>query len=486
MMSKHIWCVAIATVLSLFPTVVRGQAKPRGDAPHRSGRSAGTDLRVSDDGHNLLLRNGKPFFYLADTGWELFSRTSREEAARYLDDRQQKRFTVIQTAFLALAEGPNAYGHKPVRYEDLNPITTPGNSPADAKAYDYWDHVDYILKEAAARGLRVAIAPFRQQLVPKNRADAERYGRFLGERYGRQPNLIWMVGFDPSAEQIDAQADTYRAVARGIAAGAAGGNADYDKVFLTFQPAGRHSSSRWFHNDAWLRFNMVQSGHGRDTASWKMIAADYAKKPAKPVLDAEATYEGHPLGNVPRDPQTDKRVLSDDADVRKYAYWNLFAGACGHTYGHHSVWQMYVPGRHKESYEAVAGWKEALDAPGAKQMGHVRKLIEARPILSRVPDQSLVVDAKDGGEHIGAARGKDYAYIYTAEGQPFVVVLGKISGVRVRGLWFNPRTGTSQAAGEFPNRGTQTFQPPTRGRGHDWVLILDDVATKYSVPDVGK
>jgi Protein of unknown function (DUF4038) len=28
---------------------------------------------------------------------------------------------------------------------------------------------------------------------------------------------------------------------------------------------------------------------------------------------------------------------SDDYDARQAAYWSLLAGACGHTYGNHSI-----------------------------------------------------------------------------------------------------------------------------------------------------
>lgn len=471
-MNDRVRWVALLALVSLAAAPARARDKP----------SAGPDLRASADGHHLVRQDGAPFVYLADTCWELFARTTRAEAVRYLDDRKAKRFTVIQTAFLALHEGPNALGDTPVHYRDLTPITTPGDAAHDATAYDYWDHVDFVLNEATVRGLTVSVAPFRQQLVPKTQAAAERYGRFLGERYGKRPNLVWPVGFDPSAEQVDKQADIYRAVARGIAAGASGGKADTAKVFLTFHPSGPNSSSRWFHGDDWLRLNLVQSGHRRDSASWELIARDYARAPAKPVLDAEPTYEGHPLGNVPRDPVTGKRVLSDAADVRKSAYWNLLAGAAGHAYGHHSVWQMYVPGRHKQGYEAVIGWTDALDAPGAKQMQHVRALIESRPMLSRVPDQSLVTDALAGGQHIRAARGDGYALVYTPEGQPFTAVLGKIAGERVRAAWFDPRTGATTAAGEWPNRGTKVFTPPASGWGSDWVLMLDDAGQTFAAP----
>jgi hypothetical protein len=27
--------------------------------------------------------------------------------------------------------------------------------------------------------------------------------------------------------------------------------------------------------------------------------------------------------------------------VRRYAYWSVFAGSCGHTYGHNAIMQFY-------------------------------------------------------------------------------------------------------------------------------------------------
>ncbi|MFN3422021.1 MAG: DUF4038 domain-containing protein, partial [Armatimonadota bacterium] len=84
-------------------------------------------LKVFDDPKHpnnrrfLVTEKGQPFFYLADTAWELFHRLNREEAETYLKDRAQKGFTVIQAVVLAELDGlntPNAYGQKPLHNND--------------------------------------------------------------------------------------------------------------------------------------------------------------------------------------------------------------------------------------------------------------------------------------------------------------------------------------------------------------------------------
>jgi hypothetical protein len=52
-------------------------------------------LKVSDNGRFLIQQDGRPFFWLGDTAWELFHRLSREDGDHYLKDRAAKGFTVI-------------------------------------------------------------------------------------------------------------------------------------------------------------------------------------------------------------------------------------------------------------------------------------------------------------------------------------------------------------------------------------------------------
>jgi hypothetical protein len=360
---------------------------------------------------------------------------------------------------------------------------TPGVHHAGSAGYDYWDHVDYLIDEANRQGLYVGLLPAWGRWVVKNprapedavfnTANAFTYGEFLGTRF-RNKGVIWILGGDRPADGVE---DIWRSMAKGIATGVSG-REDYEAVFMSFHPKGASTSSTWFHNDAWLDANMQQTGHGlaETVQSWKKIASDYALAPAKPVIDGEPLYEDHPLAF-----RSKVNGYSFDAHVRQRAYWDLFSGACGYTYGNHAVWQMYAPGR-----EAVNGplmyWFEAIHRPGAEEVRFIRELIESRPVLSRIPDQGLVANELEGADHIAATRGDGYAFVYDAQGRAFTLNLGRISGERVRAWWFNPRSGDTRSAGEFANSGTRDFTAPSEGFGSDWVLILDDASKNYPPP----
>lgn len=443
-------------------------------------------IKVSENKRFLVTEDGRPFFYLADTAWELFHRLDRKDAVKYLDKRASQHYTAIQAVALAELDGitaPNAYGDLPLIGKDAaKPAVTPGADPSDPAQYDYWDHVEYIIDAANARGLYVALLPAWGRWVVRENGqepiltagNAGTYGEFLGKRFGGK-GVIWILGGDRTATGYE---DTWRALAAGIARGVSGGKEDYDAVLMSFHPRGGETSSTWFHNDAWLDFNMHQTGHGlaAPTASWERIAKDYALDPIKPVIDGEPLYEDHPLAFRSRD-----NGYSFDAHVRQRAYWDVFSGACGHTYGNHSVWQMYAPGRQPINGPLLY-WYEAVNRPGAAEMQYVRALIESRPYLSRVPDQSLIANALDGADHIVATRGDGYAFIYSPQGRKFTVQMDRLPAKRIIASWYNPRTGTAAAGGEFDNEGPKEFTCPAEGFGADWVLVLDDASRKFPPP----
>ena len=202
----------------------------------------------------------------------------------------------------------------------------------------------------------------------------------------------------------------------------------------------------------------------------------YNLEPIKPVLDGEPLYEDHPVCFNANDLGT-----SSAYDVRKHAYLDVFAGAFGHTYGCHDIWQMYAPHRTPVNGPHYP-WYVALDLPGASQMIYLRNLIESRPMFDRVPDQSLIDDARGTNDRVQATRGNDYIFVYSAQGKPFGVNATKITGKEVNATWYNPRNGETKDAGRFPNKGQREFIPPDSGYGHDWVLIIDDSGKNYPLP----
>ncbi len=419
--------------------------------------------RVSDNKRFLLRADGTPFFYLADTAWSLFHRLDFDESDHYLCDRAAKGFTVIQAVVLAEHGGltvPNRNGDLPLENNDP---TRPNEK--------YFAHVDRIVNRAQELGLVIGMLPtWGAYWNPKwdkgpaifTPENARLWGEFLGKRYKDKP-IIWIVGGDRPIEN-----ETHKAIIENMAAGLKTG--DGNRHLITYHPNGGQSSVAFVGKEAWLDFNMLQSGHERDRDNYNMIARDYNFAPTKPCVDGEPGYEDHPNKF-----NKDNGYL-DENDVRKSAYWALCAGACGHTYGCHDIWQFLNTDHLPPVSSARTPWREALQLPGAAQMQWARKLIESRPVLERVPDQSLIVgENKNDGSYLSATRSQsgDYAFIYSPLGNAFTVDLTKLSGAKWSASWFDPRTGNLTKSEDFLRENQKQFTPPTKGIGHDWILILD-------------
>jgi hypothetical protein len=432
-------------------------------------------FKVSDN-KRFILRDGKPFFYMGDTAWELFHRLNREQAEYYLKRRAEQGYTVIQAVVLAEFDGlrvPNPYGDVPLEFDDPT-------KPVEK----YFQHVDYVIDKANQYGLVVGLLPTWGDKVFKSSwgkgpevftpSNAKIYGKWIANRYKDRKNIIWVLGGDRNPRPQTTDVEIWRAMAAGIEE-AIGGT---DKAMISFHPQPNEASSaEWFHTDEWLDFNMFQNGHCRDKTVYDYISRVYQKMPAKPVMDAEPIYEDHPVCFNAKEFGT-----SNAYDVRRYAYLDLFAGAFGHTYGCHDIWQFYSPYREAVNSPHIY-WQEAMELPAANQMKFVRQLMESRPMLERVPDQSLVEESNlYVGERIQATRGNDYAFVYAANGKPFTVNLGKIAGNQLNAHWFNPRNGETKFLEKLDNKGKKKFTPPSAGYGQDWVLILDDASKNYGVP----
>lgn len=479
----------IRSAIRAFLSVILVVGLPLGSrAADQSPTSTG--LRVSDDGRHLVqIQDGQPFLLLADTVWNVTHVLNREDMVFYLDRRAAQGFNVIFFSGISERGGKeaNAYGDTPYVNDDfLRPAITPGNDPNDPEQYDFWDHLDFFIHECVKRGIYAAMNPVYASWYVRDghvtQANAEGLGVFWGQRYGRESHIIWVLGGDIAPDFEPQHLDIYRRMARGIAVGATG-KEDYSTLLMTYHPPGQsqplwaRTSSKWYHDEPWLDFNMLQTGQA-DYSAYDLVRADYERTPAKPVFDGEPWYEAAPHRIRPGN------RMASDFDVRKRAYWSVFAGACGHTYGENSVMLLWRAGDQAFHDTEVIPWKQALDRPGGLQLKYLRRLIESRPMLDRVPDQSLLTReaGMEFNDHIQGTRGKDYAMIYSTSGSRIDIHLGRITGKEVRAWWFDPRTGEAKDIGLRPNRGEARFQPPSLGLGQDWVLVLDDASKNYLPP----
>ncbi len=446
-------------------------------------------LRISDNHRFFVKEDGTPFFFLADTAWGLLH-FERDDVELYLKDRAAKRFTVIQTAVLPFGglDAPNFYGE---------PVFVKGKPGEPNEAF--FKNADSVINRAESLGFYVALVPIwasyvNQKTCVLTKETAFRYGRFLGHRYRDKP-IIWLLGGDWFPDGVE---DIWRSMAAGLTDGDGGTH------LKTYHPTGQQSSSYYFHDDAWLDFNMVQSRHIITNRGYELVAEDYLLRgPVKPVMDGESVYEGITSELLHYKPGVE---VIQDYDVRRAAYTSVLAGGAGVSYGSHGIWDYTGANGEKKSrgiFGAPITFQEALARPAGSQMQYLRALIESRPMLLRTPDQWFIAsDPKSMTERVQGARASDgsYAFIYTSMGRPVRIrfrdkIHEKMSGSTIRAYWYDPRTGASTLIGDIDktkvgdtpgdfSRGdvSREFTPPGSGPGQDWVLVLDDSSKHYPAP----
>ncbi len=441
-------------------------------------RGALPKLAVSANGRFLVqvtANNAEtPFFWLNDTAWFL-PRVSDAEVKTYLADRAAKGFTSVMMVAKFRDDVRLQNGSGLVGAFDNNNTDTPNAA--------YWSHIDTILTEAERRGLYVSLVvmwaeDYQTLGLGKDTAKANRLGRWLGARYRDRTNLIWVVSgeYDDAAGWSKA---LYNAVATGLRQGDGGSH------LMTIHPG---STSRTdFAREPWLDFNLLQSGHQSDNRlyglreNYELIASDLGF--GKPVADGEPAYEATVDGFFQTNPRP-TGVRIDEDTVRRKAYWSVFAGAFGHTFGNENIEIMYQPGD-VVTFSHVL-WRNALNSAGAQQMRHLRALMLSRSYLNRIPDQSIIVSANPANlDHVQATRAADksYAFVYIPSAATVTVNLAasSLANSTVRVSWFNPRDGSTLTGAETVRTTAASSQPHTfsrpSGKGEDWVLILDSLVS---------
>jgi len=456
------------------------------------------DLRVSDNQRFLQYADGTPFFWLGDTGWLLPQRLNEVEATAYLSRASEAGFNVVQVQVLNDVPSVNAYGqysNDPQKPWDFSCFdysskgkenaSAASPSPINGLTASYWDHMDYIIRQAERHNIYIGMVCIWGGLVKKGALDmqgAKAYGKFLAERYKDFPNIIWIMGGDI---QGDIRPEVWNALAQSI-------KSIDRRHLMTFHPRGRYTSAKWWAGAEWMDFHMYQSGHRAygqrmgnsdypipdDTEEdcWMYVDSTWAYRPIKPVLDGEPSYEDIPKGlHFPDGPRWQA------CDVRRYAYWDVFAGAFGHTYGHNAIMQMVKPGGTVAYSRTSKPWYEAQDDEGYQQMRYLKALMLSFPFFERIPDQQII--AASNGTHYDrliATRGRDYLMVYNYTSRTMSIDLTRISGEKKDVWWMDASTGDLTYMGQHDSTIT-TFSPPHHpAQGiHDGILIAIDATCKY-------
>ncbi len=427
-------------------------------------------IKIHSGQRYFTTASGDPFFWMADTAWELFHRLDLEESKRYLDKRKAQGFNVIQAVGLAELDGlndPNANGDKP--FQDAS-YTMPNEA--------YWSHVDEVIKLAMEREIHIALLPtwgdklFKESwgIGPEifNPESAYNYGKWIGKRYSNYKNIIWVLGGDRNPRKDSQDVEVWNQMAKGIIETQNPSN----RQLISYhpQPTEPGGSSNWFHQAEWLDFNMHQTGHCPNQATYLKIANDLALIPNKPTIDAEPMYEEHPKCFNAKE-----FGYSEATDIRKIMYWNVFAGAAGQTYGCHAVWQMFE--LDKQPVNApLKPWHLSLDLEVANQVKHLKNLMLQFPYFSRIPAQELVAEIQNNNEfYVAATRDIEgtYALLYFPTGASTQLNLTTIKGELISASWFDPRTGVKLETIPLQKSEKTTVYPPSQGRGNDWILIIE-------------
>lgn len=421
-------------------------------------------LKIHENKRYFMWDDGTPFYYIADTAWDMAHKLNRNEMEYYMSHRKNQGFNVLQVVALAESDGiriPNAYGHLPFLEKDgeYDPLSIPKEQS------NYWTDLDDMIHIAAQNDMFIGLLPtwgdkFNQKHgkgpVIFHENNAYEYGKWLGRRYCNQWNIIWILGGDRPLE-TEEHGRIVDAMAAGLKAG------DLGNHLITFHPSGASSSVDFVPKKDYMDFHAIQSGHGMECYdSWKLLKKTRELED-KPCMDLEPRYERFPVCF-----RRDYDCLWDSSDIRHNNYWNMMEGVCGHTYGHRAVWCF----NNYKTKDEPHHWQEVLRDPAAEEIKYLKQLRFSRPYFELRNADELLRNNYTGMGHQCAGRGERYVFFYSPLGLPIYVNLESFGGYCIKASWFNPRNGEEKVFAAITSK-EEVFVPPSSGKGNDWILILD-------------
>ena len=341
----------------------------------------------------------------------------------------------------------------------------------------WWSYLDEYITKCEQRNLYVGITlGWWGKAMNKSKEDLYKYGKWVGNRYRDHNNIIWLTLGEAGGHlrKTTIPDEKLDALIKGLREGDTGNklltvHADYRRGTSLCNDGDISDFNNW-QTSQWCCLSDLPRKDDRNWTVWEAITHDYHKlydgKP-KPTLDSEAWYENNK-----------DFCGASSFNIRRRAYYTIFAGAFGHTYGAGGLWDGLVAA---DSCSSNA--LEALEYPGAEDMGHLSSFLHGlgEDLLKLRPDQGLIEKGNSNSydAHIQAtmAVDKSFALLYSGSDAPYSVNTRKLASSRVlSAMWFNPREGVlfpCQKSGTDVSGDSVEFDPPgSEGHGNDWVLIL--------------
>jgi len=447
----------VCHVGSGMPPVTSSSSPNTSPSPKRSNLFP---LRRPQAPHRFLeTNNGASFFLLGDTAWSLAVSASQADTIRYLDNRKAKGFNAF-TLNAIEAEFAGGHGNRaPNNWYDEAPF---GNARdfTTARA-GYWANVDFIVQQAAARGLLCLIFPCYEgydqgnqgwyaQMAAQGPQKLRRYGRWLGERYLDYDNILWVAGGDNNA----ANKQLTKAVVEGIR------SVSGKWLFAWHGARNSNALSFWAGDLEWLDLNTIYDSSDRAKAN---ASAAYASTIVKPFARIEDTYENPVVGRVA------------PAFIRWLAWSSALQGGTGVIYGDVAVWRFNGPG----TVADPTSWITAMERPAGSSLRYLRQLFESTAWTELVPDAPsrgwLAADSPTANLSALADDGS-FGISYALDAAtPVTFDLSKLSGPRVVVRWYDPTDGTFAPDGTYATAGTRSFVRNARNRegSADWALLFE-------------
>jgi hypothetical protein len=417
-------------------------------------RAATWPLRVSRNRRYLIDGRQRPFLIVGDSPQALIGNLSQAQADSFFADRERAGFDAMWINLLCdQYTGCRSDG---TTYDGIAPFTQPGNLATPNPSY--FARAAAMIGLAAKHHLAVFLDPIEtggwlEVLRSNGTAKAYAYGRYLGRRFRRWQNIVWLNGNDFQTWSTRSDDALVLAVARGIR------STDpkaLQTVELNYEVSTSSDDPRWrpiINLDAAYTY----------APTYAEVLKAY-RRDHVPVFMIEASYEG-------------EHQYTGPETLRREEYWTLLSGATGQFYGNKYTWPF------------APGWQSHLDTVGSRQLSFVTKLFVHRRWFDLIPDtrHRLVTsgygtfstgDDLNDNDYVTAARTGNgrLAIAYLPTGQPVTVDLRRMAGRRVRAQWYDPTTGRYSRVHGSPFRRTASRQFAVPGRNHDgdadWVLVL--------------